>query len=266
MVDAESPQRREVTQARAINLCGKWNGINDGFRSLALRFQQLTMSAFIRLYRNRISVPVPFRTATHISSRGHSSDFTRHMTTIPDEVGPLIAQVKKYYDRDLNSKEVDKIGGVDVLRKLIGKTVVVFDGHCVMCDNTVMQLLSADTKNRMLFCPNQDTRSKYLIQALGRLGDNSATPVGWFDSHKQDSMIIVRPNGELLIESDAAIAIGKAIGGWHYMHLLAITVQILIPRVVRDAMYRVVARNRYAVFGQASECRVISPKERDHYL
>ena len=187
------------------------------------------------------------------------------MATAADN-GALLTQAKQYYDRDLSSKEVDKIGGLDVLRKLIGKTVVVFDGHCVMCDHTVVQLLRADTRNRMLFCPNQDTRSKHVIQALGRLQNNSAVPMEWFDAHKHDSMIVVRMNGEVLIESDAAIAIGKAIGGWHYMNILAITVQLLIPKVVRDAMYRVIAKNRYSVFGQASECRVISATERDHYL
>ena len=41
---------------------------------------------------------------------------------------------------------------------------------------------------------------------------------------------------------------------------------LIIPRVLRDAMYDLVARNRYAWFGRRDSCRLPTPEERELFL
>ncbi len=40
----------------------------------------------------------------------------------------------------------------------------------------------------------------------------------------------------------------------------------VLPRPVRDTLYRFVARNRYRWFGQRTTCPVPSPRVRDRFL
>jgi predicted DCC family thiol-disulfide oxidoreductase YuxK len=40
----------------------------------------------------------------------------------------------------------------------------------------------------------------------------------------------------------------------------------LIPRFIRDGLYRFIANNRYRWFGKQSQCRVPSPELKDRFL
>jgi salicylate hydroxylase len=62
--------------------------------------------------------------------------------------------------------------------------------------------------------------------------------------------------------SDAVLAIAAGLPfPWR---LLA--VGRVVPRPVRDALYRLVARNRYRWFGRRITCPVPSPRVRDRFL
>jgi predicted DCC family thiol-disulfide oxidoreductase YuxK len=40
----------------------------------------------------------------------------------------------------------------------------------------------------------------------------------------------------------------------------------LVPRVIRNSVYRVIARNRYRWFGKRDTCRILSAEERERFL
>jgi len=70
-----------------------------------------------------------------------------------------------------------------------------------------------------------------------------------------DTFLLIK-NGQCYIWTDAAIEIAKELSGHWY---LCSSFKI-IPRRIRDWIYRLFARNRYALFGRRDYCMVPSPE------
>jgi predicted DCC family thiol-disulfide oxidoreductase YuxK len=61
---------------------------------------------------------------------------------------------------------------------------------------------------------------------------------------------LVLDQGERYTESEASIHVIAALGGlWRVVHIAR-----LVPRSWRDALYRLLARNRYRWFGRRGAC------------
>ena len=50
-------------------------------------------------------------------------------------------------------------------------------------------------------------------------------------------------------KSDAALTVLSSLPGWGWARALR-----LVPKFLRDAVYNLVARNRYRIFGKYDEC------------
>jgi predicted DCC family thiol-disulfide oxidoreductase YuxK len=86
------------------------------------------------------------------------------------------------------------------------------------------------------------------------------------DPHDLDTVYVVvdyqQPAERLLARSDAILFLLKHLGGiWR---LAAIGKGL--PRPVRDGIYKLVARNRYRVFGKSESCMLPEPKHRAKFL
>ncbi len=57
--------------------------------------------------------------------------------------------------------------------------------------------------------------------------------------------------GEAFFKSDAALTVLSNLPGWGWVRALR-----LVPKPLRDAVYNLVARNRYRIFGKYEECFV----------
>ena len=75
-------------------------------------------------------------------------------------------------------------------------------------------------------------------------------------------MILVAAGGAVLVESDAALRIAAALDG-PVRHLARLQV---VPRPIRDAVYRLVARTRYRIFGRYEACEIPPPWLRERFL
>lgn len=63
-------------------------------------------------------------------------------------------------------------------------------------------------------------------------------------------------------QSDASLQVYRRLGGfWAVLGWLR-----FVPRLLRNPVYRMIARNRYRVFGKRETCRVPTPEERDRFL
>ena len=62
--------------------------------------------------------------------------------------------------------------------------------------------------------------------------------------------------------SDAVWRIARGLGGWWRI----LSWLRWIPRPIRDGLYELLQRNRYAVFGKRSTCRLPAPAERARFL
>lgn len=124
-------------------------------------------------------------------------------------------------------------------------TVVFFDGVCGLCNGFVDFLVRHDRAHRLRFAPLQ--------------GQTAATfehlPTGL------DSVVVV-DGARVLVKSDAAISVLARLGGaWRLA-----TVLHIVPRALRDAVYALIARNRYRWFGQREVCRIPSESEARWFL
>jgi predicted DCC family thiol-disulfide oxidoreductase YuxK len=133
--------------------------------------------------------------------------------------------------------------------------LVLYDGVCGFCNRSVQFILRRDPNAIFRFAALQ---SHFAAEILTRHGANPTD---------LDAMYAVispnQPDECLLARSDAIVFILKQLGGvWRP---LAAVLQ-LIPRVVRDAAYRLVARTRYCVFGRYDSCPVPSEDTRFRFL
>jgi predicted DCC family thiol-disulfide oxidoreductase YuxK len=74
--------------------------------------------------------------------------------------------------------------------------------------------------------------------------------------------LVLIEKGKAYTRSTAALRIARQLSGlWPGAYLL-----IVIPRVLRDAVYRVVARNRYKWFGKKEACMMPTPDVKERFL
>lgn len=130
-----------------------------------------------------------------------------------------------------------------------GQGVIVSDGVCVLCNGWVRFLLHHDRKQRYRFAAMQADSGRALLVQHG------------LDPRDPMSFLLVE-DGRAWTDTDAIRRVLAGLGGiWRVVHLVA-----LVPRPLRDRLYRVVARNRYRWFGRHDRCHVPSPAERSRFL
>jgi predicted DCC family thiol-disulfide oxidoreductase YuxK len=120
----------------------------------------------------------------------------------------------------------------------IKQPVILFDGFCNLCNGTIDFLIKTDRKKQFVFIPIQSEKGKLLIQK-------------YQIPKETDSVIVIKEN-KSYFESDGVIEIA---GMLNYPWKLGVIARY-IPKKIRDALYRLIARNRYLWFGKRKECRM----------
>lgn len=132
--------------------------------------------------------------------------------------------------------------------------IVLYDGVCGLCNRLVQFLLRHDYRDRFRFAPLQSEFSSKLLTKHGH------------DSHDLDTVYVVKnyslPDELLLARSDAILYMLNQLGG---IWILSGAGRVL-PRALRDVAYKVVARNRYRVFGKHESCILPEPQHRAKFL
>jgi predicted DCC family thiol-disulfide oxidoreductase YuxK len=127
--------------------------------------------------------------------------------------------------------------------------IVVFDSLCPLCSANARFILRHDRRRAFRLASVQSEAGRGLYHRFG------------LDADDPETMLVV--DGERLYrDSDAVLVIARGLGRpWAAARLLA-----RVPRPVRDAAYRVVARNRYRLFGRRETCWLPAPEHRDRLL
>ena len=120
--------------------------------------------------------------------------------------------------------------------------MAVMDADCALCSFGARMIHRLDKTGTIRICPVQSPLGQSL---LTRHGITATNPESW--------LFIV--DGQVWTDFDAMAEVGLRCGGWgRLLGLLR-----LIPRPLRDWLYRRVARNRYAVFGHGDLCAMPDP-------
>lgn len=132
--------------------------------------------------------------------------------------------------------------------------VIVFDGVCVLCNGWVRFLLRHDRAGRYRFAAMQSEAGRALLADHGLDPDDPTS----FLLLEYDAA----PEPRAFTDTDAIRRVLVGLGGvWALAHAIA-----LLPRGLRDAAYRWLARNRYRWFGRHAACAVPAPEHRQRFL
>lgn len=120
--------------------------------------------------------------------------------------------------------------------------VIIFDGICGLCNKSVDILITLDTHKRFKYTSIQGEFVKTL------------------DIEQDIDSIIFYEKRILYYKSTAILKILRSLGGvW-----IIINIFYIIPRVIRDFIYDVIAKYRYNIFGKMDSCRM--PKKGEEAL
>ena len=132
---------------------------------------------------------------------------------------------------------------------MAGGPIILFDGECVLCSAHAQFVLRYDRRAHFRFAAIQGAVGTQLCQRFG------------IDPHDPATMLVVEGD-RALRDSDAVLAIVHGLGWpWRAAGLLR-----LVPRPARDRLYRLVARNRYRLFGRRETCWRPRPEHRHRLL
>lgn len=127
--------------------------------------------------------------------------------------------------------------------------IVVFDALCPLCSANARFILRHDGARTFRLASVQSEAGRALYRRFG------------LDADDPDTMLVVAGD-RLFRDSDAVLAIARGLGApWS-----AAAAARLVPRPLRDAAYRWVARNRYRLFGRRDTCWLPAPEYGDRLL
>jgi len=131
-----------------------------------------------------------------------------------------------------------------------GKKIVLFDGVCNLCNNTIQRIIKRDEKDLFRFAALQSETGEKLTTDRN------------IDTSKVDSIILIEPGVAYYVKSEAALKIGRHLKGYRTMS----RVLNLFPSGLRNIVYDFVARNRYKWYGKKDQCMVPTPELRAKFL
>ena len=127
--------------------------------------------------------------------------------------------------------------------------VLSFDGICVLCNGFVRFLARRDRRGRLQFASSGSAAGAAIFLTSGQTPANPVT-------------VILVDGEQRYVESEAIIRSITALGGiWRLM-----AVARIVPRFLRDAIYRLVARNRFRWFGRLEHCPLPNANWGDRFL
>jgi predicted DCC family thiol-disulfide oxidoreductase YuxK len=130
-----------------------------------------------------------------------------------------------------------------------GKIIVLFDGVCNLCNAVVRFIIDHDKKDRFRFASLQGETGQALLKKF-RLSSDAMKSFVLIDGEK------------VYTRSTGALVLCRHLGGaWNVLYML-----IVIPPVIRDGVYRFVARNRYRWFGKRAACALPTPALQKKFL
>jgi predicted DCC family thiol-disulfide oxidoreductase YuxK len=116
--------------------------------------------------------------------------------------------------------------------------VILYDGVCVFCSRWVRFVAARDVDRKFRFTAIQSGYGARLARAFG------------IDPNDPDTNAVVH-GGVAYFKSDAVLTVLSDLPGWGWVRMLR-----AVPKPLRDAVYSLVARNRYRIFGKYEACFV----------
>lgn len=127
--------------------------------------------------------------------------------------------------------------------------IILFDGECNLCCGSVRFIIKRDPAGRFRFASLQSDAGRALLEGRGMKTDDLHT--------------IVLVDGDHVHVRSAAVL--RIAGGMRRLWPI-VAVLLIVPRFVRDGVYRFIARRRYRWFGKRETCMVPTDELRRRFV
>ncbi len=133
--------------------------------------------------------------------------------------------------------------------KIAQNEILLFDGVCNLCNNSVNFVIDHDPKAQFSFAALQSEFGQKKLKQLNLEPKD-------FDS------IVLLSDGKIYNKSSAALKVAKNLTGlWPMLYVF-----MIIPKFLRDFVYDMVAKNRYRIWGRTDQCRIPTPELRQRFI
>jgi len=129
------------------------------------------------------------------------------------------------------------------------KRIVFFDGVCNLCNGYVQWVIKNDPKGRIQFASLQSQQAENLLS-------------NYVDQPSKLDTIYYLKDDTLYSHSDVVLEISKDLGG---IYSLFYTFKI-VPKIIRDAVYYFIAKNRYRFFGKKEKCMIPKSEWKSRFI
>ena len=127
--------------------------------------------------------------------------------------------------------------------------IILFDGVCNFCNSSVNFVIARDKKSVIKFAALQTEPGQQLLKQFNLPTDDFT------------SFIFIE-EGAVYTESTAALKVCKYLTAlWPLLYGL-----IIVPKFIRDGIYKWIGKNRYKWFGKQDHCMIPTPEVRGRFL
>ena len=127
--------------------------------------------------------------------------------------------------------------------------ILLFDGHCNLCNGWVNFIVKRDPNKTILFASLQSKAGSELL-AEHNIKQNYI-----------DSLVFIEEE-RFSVSSTAALRTLSYLSSWESQ----LKFLIVLPRPLRDLVYRFVARYRYKWFGRREQCMLPTAELKERFL
>lgn len=132
------------------------------------------------------------------------------------------------------------------------KPVLLFDGVCNLCNDSVQFVIRHDPASRLRFASLQSDAGRQLLKVHNILIPN----------HTPTTIILIY-QGRHYIKSEAALRTLRILGGFYGFIARPLS---WLPLRFRDYIYEQVSKNRYKWFGKQESCMLPNPQLKTRFL
>jgi predicted DCC family thiol-disulfide oxidoreductase YuxK len=131
----------------------------------------------------------------------------------------------------------------------IDSPVILFDGVCNLCNQSVQFVIKHDPSSRFRFAALQ---SKFGQEQLQKFN---------FDKDQLHSVVLIS-KGKAYDRSRAALEIARKLNGlWPLLYMF-----VIVPPFIRNFFYDWISSNRYRWFGRTDECMLPTPELKARFI
>ena len=127
--------------------------------------------------------------------------------------------------------------------------IVLFDGVCNLCNGAVQFIIKRDKEKKFRFTSLQSESGQKILSKYG-------LPTASFNSF----VLIIEDR--YFTKSTAALTVLKELGGAFRICYAF----IILPKLLRDFVYDLIAKSRYKIFGTNNTCMIPTPDLKQRFL